>query len=155
MSLDLLNKILEKEVLSEDLTEISRGDLSDLIEAHKNTLVWCSRRYDARDLCRKYFEVLRETIVSLANIRIIKGLREDALSSKDPLIDIVRRIRDLYLIYLLKTPIDPYDKIPVRILADIRVGDKIYLSKRSYLLSYETAIRFILSGLAEPLELSV
>ncbi len=129
--------------------EISRGDISDLVESHKNTLIWCSRRIDMRDLCQKYFEVTRELLLSLASIRIIKSLKTRDTSRKDAIIEIVHKLRDLYMRYLHDVPIDPFERIPVKMLADVRIGGKVYLEKRRYLIPYDEAIKLIISGLAE------
>ncbi|MGC9149235.1 MAG: hypothetical protein ACP5GI_07350 [Sulfolobales archaeon] len=147
--MDLLSRILENELLAEDLVEISRGDISELIDNHKNTMIWCSRRVDMRDLCQRYLEVTRNILTSLASIRIIKSLKSRDTLKKDVFIGMVYKLRDLYMRYLYDTPLDPFERIPIKMLADVRIGDRVYLEKRRYLVPYDEAVRLIISGLAE------
>ncbi|MGC9009789.1 MAG: hypothetical protein ACP5I7_04150 [Sulfolobales archaeon] len=149
MSTDLLSRILENELLTEDLVEISRGDISELIDNHKNTMIWCSRRINMKELCQRYLEITRDILISLASIRIIKSLKKKDTLKKDPFIEIVLKLRDLYMRFLYDTPLDPFERIPIKMLADVKIGDRVYLEKRRYLIPYDEALKLLISGLAE------
>ncbi|MEM0260849.1 MAG: hypothetical protein QXJ51_05775 [Sulfolobales archaeon] len=146
-----LKKILEDEILQEKTVELSKSDLIELVNQHHLALSWCSRRDDMREVCRRYLETVRSSIRALASLRMTKMLQSDNPPASDEILNIVVLIRDLYLRYLYDLPIDPMERIPVRIKADIRLGDKVLLRGRGYLLPLVFGLKLIIAGLAEPI----
>jgi len=147
-----LAKILEEELLSEDLVKINRSEIIDLINNHVKMLIWCARQDDLRDVCREYLNVTRRTLRSLAMIRFIKAIQEGE-DGGDESLQILNYLRDSYMRYLYNIPIDPMDRVPVKINVEIRFRDRKLLSDRVYLLPIDLAIRLVISGLAQFIEL--
>ncbi|MEZ0289643.1 MAG: hypothetical protein ABWJ42_00950 [Sulfolobales archaeon] len=148
-----LKRLLEEEALRERLVEINKSDIIDLINQHYNMISWCARRDDMRELCNNYLDIIKRSIRTIASIRMIKMLQNDEKEAGDEPLDLVLLIRDLYMRYLYDLPIDPMDRIPVRMRADVKLEKKVLLRGRGYLLPISSGFRLILAGLAEPLSI--